>query len=41
MDTMTNAQAITELEAVGLRRVDTLDILPRQHFMLLERPAEG
>jgi ubiquinone/menaquinone biosynthesis C-methylase UbiE len=38
---MTQAQAITELEAVGLRWVETLDILPTQHFMVFEKPAEG
>jgi len=38
---MTQAQAITELEAVGLRWVETLDILPTQHFMVFENPAEG
>jgi len=38
---MTQAQAITELEAVGLRWVETLDILPSQHFMVFENPAEG
>ena len=37
---MTQAQAITELEAVGLRWVETLDILPTQHFMVFEEPAE-
>jgi ubiquinone/menaquinone biosynthesis C-methylase UbiE len=37
---MTQAQAITELEAVGLRWVETLDILPTQHFMVFENPAE-
>jgi len=36
---MTQAQAITELEAVGLRWVKTLDILPTQHFMVFENPA--
>jgi ubiquinone/menaquinone biosynthesis C-methylase UbiE len=38
---MTQAQAITELEAVGLHWVETLDILPSQHFMVFENPAEG
>jgi hypothetical protein len=38
---MTQAQAITELEAVGLRWVETRDILPTQHFMVFEKPAEG
>jgi ubiquinone/menaquinone biosynthesis C-methylase UbiE len=38
---MTQAQAITELEAVGLRWVETRDILPTQHFMVFENPAEG
>jgi len=37
---MTQAQAITEFEAVGLRWVETLDILPTQHFMVFEKPAE-
>ncbi len=38
---MTQKQAITELEAVGLRWVETLDILPTQHFMVFENPADG
>ncbi len=38
---MTQAQAITELEAVGLRWVATRDMLPTQHFMVFEKPTEG
>jgi ubiquinone/menaquinone biosynthesis C-methylase UbiE len=38
---MTQAQAITELEAVGLRWIETRDLLPLQHFMVFENPAEG
>lgn len=37
---MTQEQSIKEMEAVGLQWVETLDILPRQHFMVFERPAE-
>ena len=37
---MTEAQAIREMEAVGLRHVETLDVLPTQHLMLFEKPAE-
>lgn len=36
---MTEAQARLELEAVGLRWVETQDILPQQHFLLFEKPA--
>jgi SAM-dependent methyltransferase len=35
---MTEAQARREMEAVGLRLVETLDVLPQQHLMLFERP---
>lgn len=36
---MTQDQAIRELEAVGLRWVETRDFLPTQHFMVFEKPA--
>ncbi len=34
---MTEAQARRELEAVGLRWVETKDFLPRQHFLVFEK----
>jgi ubiquinone/menaquinone biosynthesis C-methylase UbiE len=37
---MTQDQAIRELEAVGLRWVETRDFLPTQHFMVFEKPAK-
>lgn len=37
---MTEAQAIKEMEAVGLKHVETKDILPQQHFMLFEKPGK-
>ncbi len=36
---MTQAQAITEMQAVGLEWEETLDILPQQHFMVFRKPA--
>ena len=36
---MTEAQAIREMDAVGLAHVETLDVLPTQHLMLFEKPA--
>lgn len=36
---MTQAQAITEMQAVGLEWVETLDVLPQQHFMVFRKPA--
>jgi SAM-dependent methyltransferase len=42
---MTQRQAIRELEAAGLRWVETRDFLPTQHFMVFERseqrPTQG
>jgi ubiquinone/menaquinone biosynthesis C-methylase UbiE len=38
---MTQRQAVTELEAAGLRWVETRDFLPTQHFMVFERPEEA
>jgi ubiquinone/menaquinone biosynthesis C-methylase UbiE len=38
---MTQAQAIVELEAAGLRWVQTGDFLPTQHFMIFERSDQG
>jgi len=35
---MTEAQAIKELQAAGLRWVETQDFLPRQHFMVFQKP---
>jgi SAM-dependent methyltransferase len=37
---MTEAQAIAELEAVGLAWQDTLDFLPRQHFLIFRKPEQ-
>jgi hypothetical protein len=36
---MTQQQAITELEAAGLRWLESKDFLPTQHFMVFEKPA--
>ncbi len=36
---MTQQQAITELEAAGLRWLETKDFLPTQHFMVFEKPV--
>ena len=36
---MTEAQAVKEMQAVGLRHVKTLKDLPQQHFMVFEKPA--
>ena len=35
---MSEAQARKEMEAVGLEWVDTKDMLPRQHFLVFEKP---
>ncbi|MEM8484988.1 MAG: methyltransferase domain-containing protein [Bacteroidota bacterium] len=35
---MTEAQARKEMEAAGLRWVETRDFLPQQHFMVFEKP---
>ena len=37
---MTQRQAIREMQAGGLRWVETRDFLPTQHFMVFEKPAE-
>ena len=37
---MTQAQAIKEMEVVGLKHKATHDFLPWQHFMIFERPAK-
>ena len=37
---MTEAQAIKEMQAVGLRHVKTENFLPQQHFMVFEKPKE-
>ena len=36
---MTQAQAIREMTALGLRWSDTRDSLPQQHLMLFEKPG--
>ncbi len=35
---MTEAQAIEEMKAVGLRWVENRDLLPQQHFMVFRKP---
>ncbi len=35
---MTQAQALREMAAVGLRWRETLDFLPQQHLMIFEKP---
>lgn len=37
---MTEAQAIKEMSAVGLKHVKTCEDLPRQHLMIFQKPAE-
>ncbi len=37
---MTEAQVRLEMEAVGLRHVETKDFLPRQHFLVFERQLQ-
>ena len=37
---MTEAQARLEAEAAGFRFVENLDVLPQQHLLVFERPAE-
>ena len=37
---MTEAQAIKEMESVGLRHLKTLRDLPQQHFLVFEKPKE-
>ncbi len=37
---MTQQQAITEMQSVGLRWIGTKDFLPTQHFMIFEKPGE-
>ena len=36
---MSEAQVRKEMEAVGLEWVETKDMLPRQHFLIFEKPA--
>ena len=38
---MTEAQARKEMEAVGLEWVATEEMLPRQHFMIFQKPASS
>jgi predicted methyltransferase len=35
---MTEAQAVAEMRAAGLRHVETKDLLPQQHLMIFEKP---
>jgi ubiquinone/menaquinone biosynthesis C-methylase UbiE len=37
---MTEAQAVREMEAVGLKHVRTLHDLPQQHFLVFEKPEK-
>ena len=37
---MTEAQARLEVETAGFRFVENLDVLPQQHLLVFERPAE-
>ncbi len=37
---MTEAQARLEAEAAGFRFVENIDVLPQQHLLVFERPAE-
>lgn len=37
---MTQAQAKLEMSAVGLSHLKTLDVLPRQHLMIFEKPSK-
>ena len=37
---MTEAQAVREAEAAGFRFVENRDVLPQQHLLIFERPAE-
>ena len=37
---MTEAQARREVEAAGFRFVENLNLLPQQHLLVFERPAE-
>ena len=37
---MTEAQAVREMNAVGLDHVETLGVLPTQHLMLFRKPPE-
>jgi FkbM family methyltransferase len=39
LHTMSEEQVRKEMEAVGLRWVETKDMLPRQHFLVFEKPA--
>src|SRR6185436_10776375 len=38
---MTEAQAIKEMQAAGLKHVKTLKDLPQQHFMIFEKPKDA
>jgi hypothetical protein len=35
---MTEKQAIKEISSVGFKWIKTLNFLPRQHFMIFEKP---
>jgi hypothetical protein len=36
---MTEAQAILEMNAVGLTHEQTLDVLPTQHILVFKKPG--
>ena len=36
---MSEAQAIVEMEKLGLRWLETLTVLPQQHLIFVEKPA--
>ena len=38
---MTEAQAVSEMSAVGLEHVETLNALPTQHLMIFRKPHEA
>ncbi len=38
---MSEQQAIDEMQAIGLQHLRTEDVLPQQHFMVFEKPAEN
>jgi len=35
---MTEAQAVREMQAIGLQHLRTEDFLPQQHFMVFRKP---
>ena len=38
LHTMTEAQAVAEVEAGGWRFVENRDVLPQQHMLVFEKP---